>query len=152
MNNEITRAQPHVVIVGGGFGGLTAAQSLAHLPVRVTLIDRTNHHLFQPLLYQVATDVLARTEVGHALRDLFHDQPNARVHQAVVTAIDLEAREVELAEMAPLTYDYLVLALGADRLVAKPAQALGEAERDDRVVLSDEDAHGWIAGGGPLRR
>ena len=77
------------------------------------LVDEHDYHTFQPLLYQVATDLLETRAVGHPLRDLFHDQPNAAVHQATVTAIDLDAREVEFAEMAPLDYDYLVLALGA---------------------------------------
>jgi NADH dehydrogenase len=77
------------------------------------LVDKHNYHTFQPLLYQVATDLLETGAVGHALRDLFHDQPNVAVHQASVTAIDLEKREVQFSEIAPISYDYLVLALGA---------------------------------------
>ncbi len=76
-------------------------------------MDRHDYHTFQPLLYQVATALLETTAVGHPLRDLFHEQPNTAVHQATVTAVDLEKREVQFAEMKPLSYDYLVLALGA---------------------------------------
>jgi NADH:ubiquinone reductase (H+-translocating) len=81
--------------------------------VDVIVVDQHDYHTFQPLLYQVATDLLETAAVGHALRDLFRDQHNAAVHQATVTAIDLARREVHFAEMAPLSYDYLVLALGA---------------------------------------
>ncbi len=77
------------------------------------VVDKHDFHTFQPLLYQVATDLLETTAVGHPLRDLFHDQPNAAVHQATVTSVDLEKREVQFEEMKPLAYDYLVLALGA---------------------------------------
>jgi NADH dehydrogenase len=86
---------------------------LKDAPVEVVLVDKHNYHTFQPLLYQVATDLLETGAVGHALRDLFHDQPNVAVHQAGVTAIDLEKREVQFSEIAPISYDYLVLALGA---------------------------------------
>ncbi len=78
------------------------------------LVDKHNYHTFQPLLYQLATDLLERCAVGHPLRDLFHEQPNVAVHQDAVTAIDLEKREARFAELAPITYDYLVLALGAE--------------------------------------
>ncbi len=105
--------RPRVLILGGGFAGLGAARKLKDADVDVVLIDKHNYHTFQPLLYQVATDLLEQAAVGHALRDLFHEQPNAAVHQATVTAIDLERREVQFAEMAPLGYDYLVLGLGA---------------------------------------
>jgi len=86
---------------------------LKDAPVEVVLVDKHNYHTFQPLLYQVATDLLETGAVGHALRDLFHDQPNVAVHQAGVTAIDLEKREVQFSEIGPISYDYLVLALGA---------------------------------------
>ncbi|MGH3040119.1 MAG: NAD(P)/FAD-dependent oxidoreductase, partial [Gaiellaceae bacterium] len=76
-------------------------------------VDEHDYHTFQPLLYQLATDLLETEVVGHPLRDLFHEQPNAVVHQDAVTEIDLAGREVSFAEMAPLAYDYLVLALGA---------------------------------------
>jgi NADH:ubiquinone reductase (H+-translocating) len=104
---------PRVLILGGGFAGIGAARSLKDAPVEVVLVDKHNYHTFQPLLYQVATDLLETGAVGHALRDLFHDQPNVAVHQAGVTAIDLEKREVQFSQLAPISYDYLVLALGA---------------------------------------
>src|SRR6187551_3906844 len=106
--------RPRVVVLGGGFGGVGAAQKLGKSDVDVVLVDKHNYHTFQPLLYQVATDLLERTAVGHPLRDLFHDQPNAAVHEATVTAVDLEQKEVSFAEMGALTYDYLVVALGAE--------------------------------------
>ena len=105
--------RPRVVVLGGGFAGLGAAQKLKGSDVEVVLIDRHDYHTFQPLLYQVATGLLDTATVGHAMRDLFHKQPNARVHQASVTGIDLVAREVRFDAIEPLTYDYLVIALGA---------------------------------------
>jgi NADH dehydrogenase len=106
--------RPRVVILGGGFAGVGAAQKLADADVDIVLLDRHDYHTFQPLLYQLATGLLETSAVGHSLRDLIHRQDNAAVHKATVTAVDLAARKVELAEMAPLTYDYLVLALGAE--------------------------------------
>ena len=110
--NEARR--PQVLILGGGFGGIGAARALKDVEADVVLVDRHDYHTFQPLLYQLATDLLDMAVVGHALRDLFHEQPNVAVHQATVTAIDLDRRTVEFAEMAPLEYDYLVLAVGAE--------------------------------------
>ena len=81
--------RPRVVVLGGGFAGLGAAQKLKGSDVEVVLIDRDDYHTFQPLLYQVATGMLDTATVGHAMRDLFHKQPNAHVHQASVTGIDL---------------------------------------------------------------
>jgi NADH dehydrogenase len=107
------RERPHVLILGGGFAGVGAAQELAKADVDVVLVDRHDYHTFQPLLYQLATGLLETSAVGHSLRDLIHRQDNAAVHKATVTAIDLAARRVEFDEMEPLTYDYLVLALGA---------------------------------------
>jgi NADH dehydrogenase len=106
--------RPRVLILGGGFGGIGAARSLRDADVDVVLVDAHDYHTFQPLLYQLATDLLETAVVGHALRDLFHEQPNVTVHQATATEVDLEKREVTFAEMAPLGYDYLVLALGAE--------------------------------------
>src|SRR4051812_14995900 len=106
--------RPRVLILGGGFAGIGAARSLKDADADVVVVDAHDYHTFQPLLYQLATDLLATAAVGHPLRDLFHDQPNARVHQATVTGIDLDAREVSFAEMAPIAYDHLVLALGAE--------------------------------------
>ncbi|HET8743156.1 MAG TPA: NAD(P)/FAD-dependent oxidoreductase [Gaiella sp.] len=105
--------RPRVLILGGGFGGIGAARKLKDAAVDVVLVDAHDYHTFQPLLYQVATDLLPESTVGHPLRDLFHDQPNARVHTATVTGIDVDRREVRFAGMEPLTYDYLVVALGA---------------------------------------
>jgi NADH dehydrogenase len=101
------------VILGGGFAGVGAARKLKRAAVDVVLVDAHDYHTFQPLLYQVATGLLETSAVGHPLRDLFRGQPNATVRQATVTGIDLVRRELRFAEMAPLTYDYLVLALGA---------------------------------------
>ena len=81
--------------------------------MEVVLVDGHDYHTFQPLIYQVATDLLAPTVVGHPIRDLFHEQPNVRVHQATAEKLDLEGRQVQFAEMEPITYDQLVLALGA---------------------------------------
>jgi NADH dehydrogenase len=105
--------KPRVLILGGGFGGLGAAQNLAKSEVEITLIDKHNYHTFQPMLYQVATDLIATEEVGHPLRDIFQEQTNVRLHTDAVTGIDLANRQVQFQEMAPFTYDYLVLALGA---------------------------------------
>jgi NADH:ubiquinone reductase (H+-translocating) len=111
--NESEARRPHVLVLGGGFGGIAAARKLGDADVDVTLVDKNDYHTFQPLLYQVATDLLETTAVGHPLRDLFRDQPHVAVHSATTTAIDLARREVRFAEMGPLTYDYLVLGLGA---------------------------------------
>jgi NADH dehydrogenase len=102
-----------VVVLGGGFAGLGAARRLGKADVDVTLVDRHDYHTFKPLLYQVATDLLEPSACGHPLRDLFHEQPNARVHETTATGIDLAGRQVALDGMAPLSYDYLVLGLGA---------------------------------------
>ena len=108
--------RPRVLVLGGGFGGLGAALELRKADADVVLVDRHDYHTFQPLLYQLATGLLEPSAVGHSLRDLVHHdhQENVTVHKTPVTAIDLEAREVTLADMAPLTYDYLVLGLGAE--------------------------------------
>jgi NADH dehydrogenase len=104
---------PHVVIVGGGFGGLKAAQTLAGRPVRVTLVDRRNHHVFQPLLYQVATAGLSAAEIGAPIRWILRRARNVRVLLGEVTAVELPDRRVILAEGPPIDYDYLILAPGA---------------------------------------
>jgi len=106
--------RPRVVVLGGGFAGIGAARKLKDAPVDVVVIDKHDYHTFQPLLYQVATDLLENAAVGHPLRDLFQEQPNALVHNATVSGLDLDRREVQFEEMAPLGYDYLVLALGAE--------------------------------------
>ena len=109
-----SNGRPRVLVVGGGFAGIGAAQKLKKSDVDVVLVDKHDYHTFQPLLYQVATGLLEQTAVGHPIRDLVHKQPNARVHQDTVTAIDLDAREVHFSELEPLSYDYLVLGLGAE--------------------------------------
>ncbi len=105
-------AQPRVVILGGGFGGIAAAQALAHAPVRVTLVDRRNHHLFQPLLYQVATASLSAPSIAAPLRHMLRGQRNAIVLMDEVARIDVARREVEL-QRGTLRYDWLVVATGA---------------------------------------
>ena len=102
------------MILGGGFAGIGAAQKLKDADADVVLVDQHDYHTFQPLLYQLATGLLETSGVGHSLRDLVHDQDNATVHKTAVTALDLDARTVQFAEMEPLTYDYLVLGLGAE--------------------------------------
>jgi NADH:ubiquinone reductase (H+-translocating) len=102
----------HVVIVGGGFGGLNAAMSLKKAPVRVTLVDRTNHHLFQPLLYQVATAGLSPADIAVPIRSVLSAQKNTRVLLAEATGVDLEAKKL-LLDKGELNYDYLILAVGA---------------------------------------
>src|SRR6184192_825180 len=109
----VIRSLPHVVIVGGGFGGLYAARALAHRPVRVTLLDRRNHHLFQPLLYQVATASLNASDIAEPIRKVLADQPNTRVLLAEVDRIDVDARTLEFSDGDGLSYDYLIVAAGA---------------------------------------
>jgi len=103
-----------VLVLGGGFAGIGAAQKLKKSDVDVVVVDKHDYHTFQPLLYQVATGLLEQPAVGHPIRDLFHDQDNARIHQDHVASIDLDAREVTFDELEPMTYDYLVFALGAE--------------------------------------
>jgi NADH dehydrogenase len=105
-------ARPRVVIVGAGFGGLSAAKALAKAPVEVTLVDRHNYHLFQPLLYQVATAGLSPADIASPIRAIMRDQPNAHVLMARVEGVDKEKREV-IATDRRIPYDYLILATGA---------------------------------------
>ena len=102
MSNEGNGGRPRVLILGGGFAGVGAARALKKADVDVVVVDKHDYHTFQPLLYQVATALLEPSAVGHPLRDLFHEQPNARVHIDTVTGIDLAGREVQFAEMDPL--------------------------------------------------
>lgn len=102
----------HVVIIGGGFGGLEAARRLAKHDVQVTLVDRRNHHLFQPLLYQVATAALNPSDIAYPIRSVLKDQPNARVLLAEAKEVDAAARRVVL-DGGELFYDYLIVAAGA---------------------------------------
>ncbi len=105
--------RPRVVIVGGGFGGLNAAQGLAHLPVDVTLIDKSNHNTFTPLLYQVALAVLTGADIAQPIRSILRDQKNVEVLMDEVIAIDVEAKRVSMASGAQISYDYLALAPGS---------------------------------------
>src|SRR6266481_2185315 len=114
MNDNL----PIVVIVGGGFGGISAAKALRKAPVRVLLIDRTNHHLFQPLLYQVATSVLTPGQIAWPIRSILRKQQNTTVIMGEVTGVDKHQKLI-FANTAdrvglPLRYDYLILATGAN--------------------------------------
>jgi NADH:ubiquinone reductase (H+-translocating) len=106
-------AKPHVIIVGGGFGGLYAARALARAPVDVTLLDRRNHHVFQPLLYQVATAALSPGDIASPIRWILRRQANVDVLLADVRRVDPSGRKVLLADGGEMTYDYLILAPGA---------------------------------------
>jgi NADH dehydrogenase len=106
-------SRPHVVIIGGGFGGLEAAKSLAKAPVDITLIDKTNHHLFQPLLYQVATAGLAAPAIAAPTRSLFRHQANLTTLMAEVSDVDAKEKKVHLSDGTTLLFDHLILAAGA---------------------------------------
>src|SRR5881397_2349434 len=103
---------PQVVIVGGGFAGLSAARALRGAPAEVTLLDRHNHHVFQPLLYQVATAGLSAPEIAAPLRRILRRQSNVCVLMADVVGVDVGRRKVVLAD-GEVGYDYLILATGA---------------------------------------
>ena len=105
--------RPHVVIVGAGFGGLAAAKRLAGRAAEVTLVDRRNHHVFQPLLYQVATAALSPADIAGPIRGIFSDAPNVRVLLDEVTGVAAADRTVRLASGKSLSYDWLILATGA---------------------------------------
>jgi NADH:ubiquinone reductase (H+-translocating) len=166
------RRRPRVVIVGGGFAGIHAARSLAQVDVDVTVVDRRNHHLFQPLLYQVALAVLSPADIAQPIRTILRKQKNAEVLMDEVVGIDTGARVVSLASGARLAYDYLALATGATHSYFGhenwSAQAPGLKTIEDaieirrRVLLAFELAerqkveHGWhpplnfvVIGGGP---
>src|ERR687895_1785933 len=103
---------PHVVIVGGGFGGLSAAKVFRGQPVRVTLLDRLNQHLFQPLLYQVATAALSPGDIASPIRWILRRQRNVEVLLAEAVGVDLGRQQLILSD-GELPYDYLILATGA---------------------------------------
>ena len=105
--------RPKVVIIGGGFGGLSAAKTLANKPVDVTLIDRKNHHVFQPLLYQVATAVLSPGEIAQPIRRILHKFKNIEVILGDAIGFDKEKNKVTLTDGSELSYDYLIIAAGA---------------------------------------
>src|SRR5262245_18566000 len=109
-------SRPRVIVVGGGFAGLAAVKALKHAPVRILLIDRRNHHIFQPLLYQVATAMLPSSDIAVPIREVLRKQRNTTVVMAEVTGVDPERRLVLASApsraYAALHYDYLVLATG----------------------------------------
>src|ERR1700692_509204 len=110
-------AQPRIIIVGGGFGGLAAAKALRNAPAQIILIDRSNHHLFQPLLYQVATSVLSPGQIGSPIRGILKNHKNTTVILGEVTGVDKDRKCVFVTnadrEEVPIAYDYLILATGA---------------------------------------
>ncbi|MCF7221596.1 NAD(P)/FAD-dependent oxidoreductase [Marilutibacter chinensis] len=163
---------PHVVIVGGGFAGLWATRALARERVRITLIDRRNHHLFQPLLYQVATAGLSAPDIAAPLRHILRRQRNVEIRLGEVVGIDADAQAVTLGDDGQVGYDYLLLASGATHAYfghdAWAAHAPGLKSLDDalgirrRLLIAFERAEAaddpderaaWlnfaIVGGGP---
>jgi NADH dehydrogenase len=110
-------SRPNIIIVGGGFGGLAAAKALRNTPAQIILIDRTNHHLFQPLLYQVATSVLSPSQIGSPIRGILRNQENTIVVLGEVTGVDKDQKRVFVSDAdrreVPIPYDYLILATGA---------------------------------------
>jgi len=171
-HNGSQRQRRRVVIVGGGFGGMVAARHLRGADVDVTVIDRRNHHLFQPLIYQVAAGALGSGEVAAPIRGMLKRQRNAEVLMAEVTGVDAERREVVLDRGDRIGYDSLVMACGGETSyfghdewqdVSSPlktlADAVGlrdrifgafeEAERTDDPAVADEWLTFVVVGGGP---
>jgi NADH:ubiquinone reductase (H+-translocating) len=164
--------QPEIIIVGGGFGGLYAARALGSLPVHITLVDRKNHHTFQPLLYQVATAGLSPADIAGPIRRILRKYRNVEVLLGEVTGIDPQRRRVALRDGIELGYDYLVLAAGAthayfghdgwapfapglktieDALEIRRRILLAYelAERQAALGASHEPLHFVVVGGGP---
>jgi len=168
----MTATQNHVVVIGGGFAGLWAVRALASAPVQVTLVDRRNHHLFQPLLYQVATAGLSAPDIAAPLRHILRGQRNVEVRLGEVVGIVADAREVNLADGTALHYDTLLVASGAthayfghddwaahapglktlDDALAIRRRVLVAFERAEAAASADERA-AWLSfavvGGGP---
>lgn len=130
---------PHLVIIGGGFAGLWATRALARARIRITLVDRRNHHLFQPLLYQVATAGLSAPDIAAPLRHILGDQRNVEVRLGEVTAIDKQSRQITLADGSHLGYDTLMLCTGATHAYFGhdewAADAPGLKTLDDAIAL-----------------
>jgi NADH dehydrogenase len=164
--------RPRVVIIGAGFGGLHAAKALHHLPVEITVVDRKNHHTFQPLLYQVALAVLSPADIAQPIRTILRHQPNTEVLMDEATSIDVQAHRIVLGSGTQLSYDYLVIATGSTHSyfgknewasLAPGLKTIEDAtEIRRRVLLAFELAerqmqeHGWhpplnfvVIGGGP---
>jgi NADH dehydrogenase len=164
-------AEPHVLILGGGFGGLWTTRALASAPVRVTLVDRTNHHLFQPLLYQVAMAGLSSPDIAAPLRHILRGQSNVTVHMDEAREIDIGARHVTFAHNR-LDYDFLVVATGSRHayfgrddwahfapglktlndaflIRRRMLEAFERAERESDAQLRSEWLNFVIIGGGP---
>lgn len=140
---------PRVVIIGAGFAGINAAKALAKKPVDVIIIDRNNHHLFQPLLYQVASSALSPGDIASPIRTIFRGKPNIYVEMDDVTAIDTKNQVVKLTEQADIAYDYLIVAPGTRHSSGNPEWeqfAPGLKSLDDalkireKVLLSFEQA------------
>jgi NADH:ubiquinone reductase (H+-translocating) len=144
--------RPRVVIAGAGFGGLTCARALRHVPVDVLLIDRNNYHLFTPLLYQVASALLDPGEIARPVRELIRPLANAEFRQAQVTGADLD-RRVLMTDRGPIPYDYLVLATGSQSdyfgNVSLARHAFGLKDLDEGLalrnrILSQFEASRWV--------
>jgi NADH dehydrogenase len=134
--------QPHVVVIGAGFAGLYTVRSLKSAPVSVTVIDRTNHHLFQPLLYQVATASLSPADIAAPIRAVLRRQKNARVLLAEVVGVDLTAKTVTLDDGEVISWDYLVLASGSTHSYFGHPEwepmARGLKTLDDAIAIRNE--------------
>jgi len=162
---------PHVLILGGGFGGLWTTRALSSAPVRITLIDRTNHHLFQPLLYQVATAGLSAPDIAAPLRHILRKQQNATVLLGEVSTIDTASKKIRLGQNE-IDYDYLIVATGASHayfghddwerhapglktledafaIRARILNAFEAAEREDDRALREQWLNFVVVGGGP---
>jgi NADH:ubiquinone reductase (H+-translocating) len=168
----MSAARPHVVVIGGGFAGLWATRALARDAVDITLVDRTNHHLFQPLLYQVATAGLSAPAIAAPFRHILRHQANVRVLLAEATRIDLAGRRVQLGNSQQLSYDYLLVASGVthayfghddwapfapglktlDDALEMRRRVLLAFERAEAAASEDEqnaELHFAVVGGGP---
>jgi NADH dehydrogenase len=145
----MTSRVPHVAIIGGGFGGLDAARALAGAPVSVTLLDRHNHHVFQPLLYQVATAGLSPGDIASPIRWILRRQRNVRVLLAEVRAIDPAAKRLLLDDGSSMAFDYLIVATGALEIRRRLLLAFERAERETDPARQRHLLTFVIVGGGP---